>query len=480
MEQLQAVIDPVSGLLWGTVLIYVLLGAGIYFSIRTRFVQIRHFRHLFHVVLGSRKGAQGGISSFQAFCIGLASRVGTGNIAGVAIALTVGGPGAIFWMWCVAFLGMATGFVEATLAQIFKVAQPDGTFRGGPAYYIERGLGSRTWGVIFAVLLIFTFGIAFNGVQANTIADVLQGAHTVPPLWTGVILAVLAAPVFFGGMRTIAKVAEIVLPLMAVAYIVLGMLIIVMNIGHVPHAIALIVSSAFGFAPAMGGIAGGIGAALLNGVKRGLFSNEAGMGSAPNTAATATVAHPATQGFVQSLGVFVDTMVICTMTALIVLVSGLYDGGSNGGIGGAALTQAAVTASFGVAGQWFMTIIVFMFAFSSVLGNYAYADANLTFLHASPRAFLIFRIVALLAVFAGSVAQLPLVWALADVAMGLMTLVNIGALLGLTRWALAALTDYEKQMAAGREPVFVIGDITAPPGTVPGDVWTTPTPAPAE
>jgi AGCS family alanine or glycine:cation symporter len=477
VEQIQAVIDPVSGLLWGSVLIYVLLGAGIYFSIRTRFVQLRHFGHLFHVVLGSRKGAAGGISSFQAFCIGLASRVGTGNIAGVAIAITLGGPGAVFWMWCVALLGMSTAFVEATLAQIFKVPQPDGTFRGGPAYYIERGLGSRLGGIVFAVLLIFTFGVAFNAVQANTIADVLQGAHTVPPIWTGVILAILAAPVFFGGMRRIARVAEIVLPLMALAYIALGTTIVLMNIVNVPHAIGLIVGSAFGFAPAAGGIAGGLSAALLNGVKRGLFSNEAGMGSAPNTAATATVAHPATQGFVQSLGVFVDTMVVCTMTALIVLVSGLYDGGTNGGIGGAALTQAAVTQSFGPIGQWFMTIIVFAFAFSSVLGNYAYADANLTFLHASPKAIFWFRIVALVAVFAGSVSQLPLVWALADVAMGLMTLVNIAALLGLTRWALAALTDYEAQMAAGRQPVFDIGKIAAPPGTVPGDVWAAPAPA---
>ena len=483
MEQLQAVIDPVSGFLWGTVLIYLLLGAGIYFSVRTRFVQIRHFGHLFHVVLGSRKGAQGGISSFQAFCIGLASRVGTGNIAGVAIALTVGGPGAIFWMWCVALLGMSTAFVEATLAQIFKVAQPDGTFRGGPAYYIERGLGLRSGGVLFAVLLIFTFGIAFNGVQANTISDVLQGAHTVPPMLTGVILAILAAPVFFGGMRAIARVAEVVLPIMAVIYIVTGLVIILMNIGHVPHALALIVQSAFGLAPAAGGIAGGFSAALLNGVKRGLFSNEAGMGSAPNTAATATVAHPATQGFVQSLGVFVDTMVICTMTALIVLVSGLYDGGGNGGISGAALTQASVAQNFGVAGQWLMTVTVFLFAFSSVLGNYAYADANLTFLRASPSVFFWFRIIALLAVFAGSVAELPLVWALADVAMGLMTLVNIAALVGLTRWALAALADYEAQLATKAQPVFDAGHIAAQagalPGPLPGDVWTAPAPRPA-
>jgi AGCS family alanine or glycine:cation symporter len=479
VEQIQAVIDPVSGLLWGSVLIYVLIGAGIYFTVRTRFVQVRHFGHSWRVVLHSRQGAEGGISSFQAFCIGLASRVGTGNIAGVAIAMTLGGPGAVFWMWCVALLGMSTAFIEATLAQIFKVPQGDGTFRGGPAYYIERGLGSRSWGMVFAVLLIFTFGIAFNGVQANTIADVLQGAHTVPPLLTGVILAILAAPVFFGGMRTIAKVAEILLPLMALGYIVLGVAIVVMHIGAVPHALGLIIGSAFGFAPAAGGIAGGFSAALLNGVKRGLFSNEAGMGSAPNTAATATVAHPATQGFVQALGVFVDTMVICTMTALIVLCSGLYDGGTNGGISGAALTQAAVTSSFGVAGQWFMTIIVFAFAFSSVLGNYAYADANLTFLRAGPKAIFWFRIVALIAVFGGSVTGLPLVWALADVAMGLMALVNIGALLGLTRWALAALADYERQLEAGREPVFDPAHIGTLPGKLQGDVWIAPTPSAA-
>ncbi len=284
----------------------------------------------------------------------------------------------------------------------------------------------------------------------------------------------LAAPVFFGGMRVIARVAEVVLPLMALGYIVLGLTIVLMNIANVPHALLLIVQSAFGLAPAAGGIVAGFTAAVLNGVKRGLFSNEAGMGSAPNTAATATVSHPAIQGFIQSLGVLVDTMVICTMTALIVLVSGLYDSGQNGGIGGAALTQAAVTQSFGGAGQWFMTVIVFGFAFSSVLGNYAYADANLSFLRASPNVFLGFRIVALLAVFAGSVARLPLVWALADVAMGLMTLVNVGALLGLTRWALTALADYEAALAARRIPVFDASRITSLPGTLPGDVWTVP------
>ena len=467
MDAIASALDWLSSLLWGHLLIYVLVGAGLYFTFATRMVQIRHFGLLWREVLSSRQGAQGGISSFQAFCIGLASRVGTGNIAGVAIALTLGGPGAIFWMWCVALMGMATGFVEATLAQIFKVAMPDGTFRGGPAFYIERGLGSRFWGMAFAVLLIFTFGIAFNAVQANTIASVLRDAHTVDARWTGIILMVLAAPVFFGGMRRIAHVAEVLLPAMAAAYIAVGLVIVVTHFDRLPGALLLIVQSAFGIGPAAAGITGGIAAAVLNGVKRGLFSNEAGMGSAPNTAATATVKHPATQGFVQSLGVFVDTMVICSMTAFIILVSGLYDPEAPGKIAGASLTQAAVSETFGAAGQWLMTVIVFAFAFSSVLGNYAYADANLTFLRCSPRAFLVLRIVALAAVGLGSIAGLPLVWTIADIAMGLMTLVNITALVLLVRWATAALRDYEEALAAGRKPVFSTKERTLPPSPVP-------------
>ena len=469
MELFQDFIDPVSSALWGYILIYLLLGAGLFFSVCTRFVQLRRFGHLWKLVLSSRAGAEGGISSFQAFCVGLASRVGTGNIAGVAIALTLGGPGAIFWMWATAFLGMATAFVEATLAQVFKVAMPDGTFRGGPAFYIERGLGSRLWGMVFAVLLIFTFGIAFNAVQANTIAAVLKDSHTVPLGLTGVILAVLAAPIFFGGVRAVARVAEVLLPVMALAYIALAIVMLILHAGAVPTALRLIVQSAFGITPAAAGIGSGIALALLNGVKRGLFSNEAGMGSAPNTAATATVAHPAVQGFVQSAGVFVDTMVVCTTTALIILVSGLYDPANPTAIAGAGLTQAAVASTFGIAGQWFMTVMVFAFAFSSVLGNYAYADANLSFLRASPRTFTVFRIVALLAVLAGSVTALPLVWALADVAMGLMALVNIAALLLLWPWARAVLADYEN--SPNSTPAFVARDCANLPRPRTDLVW---------
>jgi AGCS family alanine or glycine:cation symporter len=351
------------------------------------------------------------------------------------------------------------------------VAMPDGTFRGGPAFYIERGLGSRSWGMVFAVLLIFTFGIAFNAVQANTIAGVLQSAHTVPLWATGIILAVLAAPVFFGGLRAVAKVAEVLLPAMAVAYILLAVVMLLLHAGAIPTALRLIVESAFGLAPVAGGVGSGIALALLNGVKRGLFSNEAGMGSAPNTAATATVAHPAIQGFIQSLGVFVDTMVVCTATALIILVSGLYDPANPTAIAGAGLTQEAVASTFGIAGQWFMTMMVFAFAFSSVLGNYAYADANLSFLRANPMVFAVFRVMALLAVAAGSIVALPLVWALADVAMGLMALVNIVAMLMLWPYARAVLADYERRLATDPAPRFVARDCAGLPVPKAALVW---------
>jgi AGCS family alanine or glycine:cation symporter len=471
MDVIAPAVHWFGSLLWGYVLIYVVLGVGVYFSIATRFVQLRHFGLLWRLVLSSRSGAKGGISSFQAFCIGLSSRVGTGNIAGVAIALTLGGPGAIFWMWCVAMLGMATAFVEATLAQIFKVAMPDGSFRGGPAFYIERGLGSRFWGIVFAVLLIFTFGVAFNAVQANTIAGVLLEAHTVDPRWTGVVLAVIAAFVVFGGMSRIARVAEWVMPAMALGYVAMGLVILVVHADRLPAALLLILKSAFGFAPVAAGVGGGIAAALLNGIKRGLFSNEAGMGSAPNTAASATVAHPAIQGFVQSVGVFIDTMVICTMTALLILVSGLYDPAAQNSIAGAELTQTAVTQTFGAAGQWLMTVMVFAFAFSSVLGNYAYAEANLTFLRGSRSAFLVLRIVVLLSVLLGSVAELPFVWSVADIAMGLMTLVNVTALVLLVRWMKVTLADYENARASGRDPTFVANEIAGLPVPLSKLVW---------
>lgn len=371
----------------------------------------------------------------------------------MAIALTLGGPGPIFWMWMVALVGMATAFVEATLAQLFKVPQPDGTFRGRPAYYIERGLGSRLWGGIFAVLLIFTFGLTFNAVQANTIADTLSSTHGIPPLFTAIGLVILAAPVLFGGVRAIARVAEWLLPIMALAYLTLAGVIVALHVDRVPEMIALIVRSAFGLDQATAGAFGGVAAALLNGVKRGLFSNEAGMGSAPNAAATATVAHPATQGFIQSLGVFVDTIIICSATAFIILVSDVYDPAQPTAVAGATLTQASVAEWFGSFGLMFMTLVIFLFAFSSILGNYAYADGNLTYLGASAPMAQVFKVVVLLAVVGGCLGELPTVWSLADVAMGLMALVNLVAIVLLGRWAFGALADYEQALPRGA-PLF--------------------------
>ena len=473
MDFIQAnLIDPVSRILYTYVLVYLLVAAGIYFTIRTRFVQFRYFRRMLGQLFNSRVG-DGGISSFQAFCVGLASRVGTGNIAGVAIALTVGGPGAIFWMWIVALIGMATAMVEATLAQVFKVRAGDGTFRGGPAFYIQRGLNSRPGGVLFAVLLVFTFGFAFNMVQANAIADVLNSSHNVEVHYTTIGLVLLAAPILFGGVRRVAKVAEIVLPLMALAYVLLALVIIALNIGNLPHAFGQIIGGAFGFQQMAGGFTGGIAAAMLNGVKRGLFSNEAGMGSAPNVAATATVSHPVKQGLIQSLGVFVDTMIICTATALIILVSGpqIYDPHAPTKMAGASLTASAVAASLGPWTTWLMTVLVFVFAFSSVLGNYVYAEINLFFLGAGQRAINIFRVLVLGAIALGAVAKLSTVWDVADISMGLMAIVNLIAIVLLGKWAFALLRNYHLQAEAGEDPVFVAEEATLP-GPLEGDIWT--------
>lgn len=473
MDFIQAnLIDPVSKVLYTYVLVYLLVAAGVYFTIRTRFVQFRYFRRMLGQLFNSRVG-DGGISSFQAFCVGLASRVGTGNIAGVAIALTVGGPGAIFWMWVVALIGMATALIEATLAQIFKVRAGDGTFRGGPAFYIQRGLNSRAGGVLFAVLLVFTFGFAFNMVQANAIADVLNASHSVEVHYTTIGLVLLAAPILFGGVRRVAKVAEVVLPLMALAYVLLALVIIALNIGNLPHAFAQIIGGAFGLQQMAGGFAGGIAAAMLNGVKRGLFSNEAGMGSAPNVAATATVSHPVKQGLIQSLGVFVDTMIICTATALIILVSGpgIYDPHTPTKMAGASLTASAVAANLGSWTTWLMTVLVFVFAFSSVLGNYVYAEINLFFLGANPQQINIFRGLVLIAIGIGALARLDAVWGLADISMGLMAIVNLVAIVLLGKWAFAVLRNYHLQAEAGEDPVFIAQEARLP-GHLDGDIWT--------
>ncbi|MGL5221305.1 MAG: alanine/glycine:cation symporter family protein, partial [Plesiomonas shigelloides] len=314
---MNALISFVNDLLWGSVLIYFLLGAGLFFTLRLGFLQIRHFGHMFSILRRSRRSDDSGISSFQALCTSLAARVGTGNLAGVAVALTLGGPGAIFWMWVVAFIGMATAFVESTLAQLYKTKDDQGNYRGGPAYYMEKGLGMRRMGVLFSIFLIIAFGLVFNAVQSNSIAQAMHVAFGVPQLGVGIGLVVLTAVIIFGGVRTIARVAELIVPVMALVYLLLALYVVGINISKLPDVIALIVKSAFGWQEAAAGtLAYTISQAMINGVKRGLFSNEAGMGSAPNAAAAASPypPHPASQGYVQMLGVFMDTIVICTAT----------------------------------------------------------------------------------------------------------------------------------------------------------------------
>ena len=373
---LDPVINFLNDIFWGYVLIYGLLAVGLFFTIRLGFIQFVNFGEMFRAVSGSRQGDSAGISPFQALTISLASRVGTGNLAGVAVALYLGGPGAIFWMWMVALVGMATAYSESTLAQLYKTKNENGEYRGGPAFYIAKGLKAPWAGAIFSVCLIIAFGLVFNAVQANSIADAMQGAFGFEKIWVGVALAILTGIVIFGGIRQIARVAEIIVPFMAVLYLLVALYVVAIHIGEVPGMLGHIVQSAFGLDAAGGGLAG----ALLNGVKRGLFSNEAGMGSAPNIAAVATPDphHPSSQGFVQALGVFIDTLLICTATALMILLSGVMVDGSE--LTGTPLTQAAMTVHIGGAGQYFIAIAILFFAFTSIIGNYSYAENAMTFL----------------------------------------------------------------------------------------------------
>ena len=442
------VVDTLNGLIWGKILIWLLVGIGVYFTLRLKLIQFVHFGHTFSVLKGSRQADDSGISSFQALCTSLAARVGTGNVAGVAVAITLGGPGAIFWMWVIAMVGMATGFVEATLAQLFKTRDDNGQFRGGPAYYMEKGLNARWMGVLFSIFLIIAFGFVFNSVQANTISGALQGAFDVPLWASGIGLVILTALIIFGGLRSIARFSELAVPFMAVAYLLLAVALIAMNLGKIPEILSLIVSSAFGWHEAA---AGGIGAAIMNGFKRGLFSNEAGMGSAPNAAASATPypPHPASQGYVQMAGVFIDTLLICTASAAIILLAGPQPGE------GIMLVQNALTSQVGDWGKYFLAVIILFFAFTSVVANYFYAENCLVFLeHNHAAGLLIFRLMVLGMVLFGSLASLPFVWNLADLSMGLMALTNLTALLLLSNLAIKLAKDYNAQRKAGKLPTF--------------------------
>ncbi|WP_413304125.1 alanine/glycine:cation symporter family protein [Bacillus sp. 1P10SD] len=456
MKIIENFVNESNTLLWSYILIVLLIGSGLYFSFRTKFVQFRMVGEMFRLMGEGAKGDKKGISSFQAFCISTASRVGTGNLAGVAIAITTGGPGAVFWMWLIALIGSASAFIEATLAQIYKVKDGD-SFRGGPAYYMEKALKARWMGITFAVLISITFGLAFNSVQANTITSSLNNSFGINKMVIAIVLSVVTAVIIFGGLKRIAKVAEWMVPIMAGAYILIALYIMATNVTEIPGVFKLIFESAFGMKEVAGGA---IGAAMMNGIKRGLFSNEAGMGSAPNAAATANVSHPVKQGLIQALGVFVDTLVICSSTAFIILLSGLYNSKEGNGI---ILTQNALEGSLGSWAGIFLAFIVFLFAFSSVVGNYYYGESNIEFIKNNKLVLNIYRIAVVGMVAFGSLAELNFVWSLADLFMGLMAIMNLVAIILLGKIAFAALTDYKSQKANGQNPVFYTSNIEGLP-----------------
>ncbi|WP_334473435.1 alanine/glycine:cation symporter family protein [Arsenophonus sp. PmNCSU2021_1] len=452
-------IDNFNNILWSGVLIYLLLGVGIYFTLGTGLIQFRHFGHMFTILKNSNKSDSSGISSFQALCTSLAARVGTGNLTGVAIALTAGGPGAIFWMWLVALIGMATSFAESTLAQLYKTKDDQGNYRGGPAYYMEKGLKMRWMGVLFSIFLIIAFGLVFNSVQANSIAQATAVAFGFNPLYVGIVLAIICCIIIFGGLRSIARVAEFVVPIMAIAYLILAFWVMSNNIERLPDVFLLIIKHAFGLQEAVGGVVGyGVAQAMTQGIQRGLFSNEAGMGSAPNAAAAASPypPHPASQGYVQMLGVFMDTLVICSATAIIIISSGALDS-ADATISGIELTQRALSSAVGDWGAIFIAIAIFFFAFTSIIANYAYAESNMVFLENNHTAGLyILRLATLGMVIFGSMAEMPLVWKLADLSMGLMALTNLIAILMLSGIAFRLTKDYNQQRKAGKLPTFDI------------------------
>ena len=458
-------ISKFDDILYTWCLIYLLAGAGIFFSVRTGFVQIRLFGESLKCMF-EKKQTEKGVSSFQALMIATASRVGTGNMAGVATAIVAGGPGAAFWMWLMAILGSSSAFVESTLAQIYKHKDGD-TFKGGPAYYIERAMNARWLGVIFAISLIATFAFGFNGLQAYNIVSALQYyvpdfEHSMVPFGVGIILCVISLILFFGGTDKISWVSSVMVPVMAGMYIIMELLIIVLNIGEIPAVLAAIFRSAFDFRAIFGGFTG---SCMVYGIKRGLFSNEAGMGSAPNASASAEVSHPAKQGLAQVVSVYIDTLMICSTTVFILLLTGVYKTDST--LDGIPLIQQSVAAQFGPWAIHIITVAVCMFAFTSIIGNYFYAESNIRFISKNKTFMTIFRIAAAVMVFIGAQNNITVAWSLADITMGIEAIVNIVVILLLSGIAVRTLKDYEAQKAQGIDPVFHEKNI----GIDNTDVW---------
>ena len=457
-------ITQINDAIWGYVLIAALIICGIWFTWKTRGVQFRMVGEMIRLLTDSATSGTGSlsdkdknhkhISSFQAFAVSVATRVGTGNLAGVATAIAIGGPGAVFWMWVIALIGSATAFIESTLGQLYKQRHKD-SFVGGPAYYIEKGLHCKWMAYLFAVLITITFGLSYNSIQSNTICGAMQEAFGWNPLIVGGILSVVALIIIFGGLHRIANVSAVLVPLMAIGYFILVVVIILMNIQLIPHVLKVIFTSAFGLEQ---GVGGAIGATIMNGVKRGLFSNEAGEGSAPNVAATATVSHPVKQGLIQALGVFTDTLLVCSCTAFMILISGLY---STSELNGIALTQAALNSEIGAIGPTFIAIAILLFAFSSIIGNYYYGEANIRFMTSSNVVLTLYRLFSggVLVMF-GAMASLEIVWNLGDLCMALLTACNLVAIISLGKYAFRLLDDYRQQKRRGiKEPVFHRGQL---------------------
>lgn len=450
------ILTKLNDFMYTYVLIIMLVAVGVYFTIRTRGVQIRLLKDGIKSLMEKNTEEENGkkkVSSFQALMISTASRVGTGNIAGIATAIAAGGPGAVFWMWLMAVIGGASAFAESTLAQVYKVKE-NGEFRGGPSYYMERALGKRWMGVLFSVLLIICFAYGFNGLQSYNMSSALEYyipnyTESIWPMVVGLVLAAATAVVIWGGSHRIGVITSVIVPIMAISYILIGIVTMIMNVSELPKVFAMIFENAFDFQAMAGGLAG---SAVVIGIKRGLFSNEAGMGSAPNASASADVAHPVNQGLVQTISVFIDTLLICSSTAMLLLVSGVE--GKSGALDGIPYVQAAISSNVGQWGIHFITFSIFAFAFSSLVGNYFYAESNILFIKNNKTLLFVFRITCIVAIFLGAQADFSLVWNLADVTMGLMAIVNIIAIFLLSGTVVKVLNDYEKQKKQGIKPVF--------------------------
>ncbi|RFU63843.1 alanine/glycine:cation symporter family protein [Peribacillus glennii] len=454
-------VTSLNGILWSTPVIYTLLGVGLLFSILTRFLQVRHIKDMI-MLMFQGKSSEAGVSSFQALSIALSGRVGTGNIAGVATAIAFGGPGAVFWMWAIAFIGAASAFVESTLAQIYKVKQ-NGQYRGGPAFYIEKGIGWKWFAVLFAAAAIVAMAILMPGVQSNSIAVGMKNAFGVQPAITGSAIVILLGFIIFGGVKRIANAAMLIVPFMALGYILLSLVIIILNITELPDVISLIFRSAFGLDSAFGGI---IGMAISWGVKRGIYSNEAGQGTGAHPAAAAEVSHPAKQGLVQAFSVYIDTLFVCSATAFMILFTGMYNTKAEDGSfivqnlagikEGPAFTQFAIESVIPGFGAGFVAIALFFFAFTTIMAYYYIAETNIAYLSrkGNKLAMLVLKLVIMGAAFYGAVKESELAWALGDAGLGIMVWLNVIAILILAKPALITLKDYERQKRQGLDPVF--------------------------